>query len=191
MIHSPRFTVVLDACVLYPAPTRDLLLNLAQQGLFKPRWSDEIQNEWIEGLLKKRPDLSRLNLIRTKEAMNSAFPDANIEHYTPLVQSVDLPDPDDRHVLAAAIRSNADLIVTFNMDDFPGGSLEKYDVEVQHPDEFILSMLDLNVEQTKRAFLNQVERLKNPSMTIDQALENLRACGVPRAADKLEELLRE
>ena len=73
MIHSPRFTVVLDACVLYPAPIRDLLLNLAQLGLFKPRWSDEIQNEWIEGLLKKRPDLSRLNLAKTKEAMNSGF----------------------------------------------------------------------------------------------------------------------
>lgn len=72
MIHSPRFTVILDACFLYPAPIRDILLNLADLEIYSPKWSEIIQEEWIRNLLENRPDLSMLKLRRTVQAMNTA-----------------------------------------------------------------------------------------------------------------------
>lgn len=79
MTPSTRINAVLDACVLYPAPIRDLLLSFAEAGLFKPFWSDKINDEWVRNLLKNRMDLSLAKMQSTVSAMNSAFPDANIE----------------------------------------------------------------------------------------------------------------
>ncbi len=118
MIHSPKFAAVLDACVLYPAPIRDLLLNLAELDLFKPKWTSFIQDEWLRNLLSNRKDLTREQLNKTIAAMNRAFPDSLVEHFEPLIDSLELPDPKDRHVVAAAIRVNADVIVTANLKDF-------------------------------------------------------------------------
>lgn len=119
MIYSSNFTVVLDACVLYPAPLRDLLLSLAHHEVYKPKWSKEIQEEWSRNLLMNRPDLKKEQLQTTIEAMNIAFPDAEVTKYSSLISVVTLPDPNDRHVLAAAIRSKADVIVTYNLKHFP------------------------------------------------------------------------
>lgn len=88
MIHSPRFTVVLDACVLYPAPIRDILLSLAAEGLFKAKWSDMIQDEWLRNLLKNRTDLKKEQLNQTVNTMNLAFPDANVENFKELIPSL-------------------------------------------------------------------------------------------------------
>lgn len=134
MIHSPKFKVVLDACVLYPAPIRDILLSLAAEGLFKAKWSDIIQDEWSRNLLKNRKDLKKAQLNQTINAMNLAFPDANVESFKDLIPSINIPDKDDRHVVACAIRCNADLIVTFNVKDFPKKELSKYDIEIQKPE---------------------------------------------------------
>lgn len=103
MIYSPRFTVLLDACVLYPAPIRDILLNLADLGIYSPKWSEIIQEEWIRNLLENRPDLSKLKLRRTVQVMNAAFPDAQVHSFEELIDLLELPDLGDRHVLAAAI----------------------------------------------------------------------------------------
>ncbi len=119
MIIIPRFNAVLDACVLYPAPIRDILLNLAEQDLFSPKWSETIQEEWLRNLILNRPDLTRKKLERTVKAMNGAFPKAMVKSFNSLISSLELPDPDDRHVLAAAIKSEANLIITFNLKDFP------------------------------------------------------------------------
>ena len=119
MIYSPRFTAILDANVVFPAPLRDYLLSLAELNLYKPKWTEEIQEEWIKSLLVKRKDISRNSLESTKNAMNLAFPDSNITNYKSLIKSLTLPDKKDRHVLAAAIKSKADVIVTFNIKDFP------------------------------------------------------------------------
>ena len=102
-----RFVVIYDACVLYPAPLRDLLLHLARTGLFAARWTDEIQQEWSRNLLKTRPELAD-KLPRTIALMNLAVPDAVVTGHEALVEGLQLPDASDRHVLAAAIRAGAE-----------------------------------------------------------------------------------
>jgi predicted nucleic acid-binding protein len=114
-----NFTALYDSCVLYPAPLRDLLMWLALSDLFRARWSNDIHEEWIRNLLEDRPDLTRERLERTRDKMNSNIRDCLVTGYEPLIDGLTLPDPNDRHVLAAAIRASADVIVTFNLKDFP------------------------------------------------------------------------
>jgi hypothetical protein len=103
---------VLDACVLYPAPLRDLLLSLAASGLYQARWTQLIQDEWISNLLANRPDLDPNALLRTAELMKLSINDCMVENFEHLIDSVTLPDSKDRHVLAAALACHADVIVT-------------------------------------------------------------------------------
>lgn len=108
-VELPRtnFTVVYDASVLYPAPLRDLLIWVAIKGLVRAKWTDQIQEEWLRNLLEQRPDLDERRLRRTQQLMNRALPDAHVSGYEDLISALELPDPDDRHVLAAAIRAGA------------------------------------------------------------------------------------
>lgn len=99
-----NFAAVYDACVLYPAPLRDLLLRLALTDLFRARWTDRIHEEWIRSVLENRPDLKPEQLERTRQLMNQAVPDCLVTGYEGLIDQLELPDPDDRHILAAAIR---------------------------------------------------------------------------------------
>ncbi|MFM7592532.1 MAG: PIN domain-containing protein, partial [Isosphaeraceae bacterium] len=96
-------SVLLDANVLYPAPLRDLLIRLAQNGLIRPKWSNAIHDEWMRNLVNNNPSLNPDRLIRTKNLMNDAVRDCLVQGFEPLINSLTLPDPDDRHVLAAAI----------------------------------------------------------------------------------------
>lgn len=111
------FVVVYDACVLYPAPLRDLLIRLARTGLFRARWTEQILDECFRNLLANRTDLRAEQLNRTRELMVRAVPDCLVTAYEPLIDGLELPDADDRHVLAAAIRSAAQSIVTANLKD--------------------------------------------------------------------------
>ncbi|MTI27391.1 PIN domain-containing protein [Fulvivirga kasyanovii] len=185
MIHSPRFAVVLDACVLYPAPVRDILLSMAAEGLFKPKWTKEIQDEWVRNLLKRRDDLKEEVLFKTVRAMNLAFPDAAVENYEDLIEGLRLPDKDDRHVVAAAIKCNADLIVTNNLKDFPGTIVEKYDLEIQSPDELVSNLIQLNKKLSCVAFNKMVNRLKNPPKTKREVAQSLRNCGLSKSSEML------
>lgn len=115
-------TVLFDACVLYPAPLRDLLMRLAATDLFRARWSDAIHDEWIRSVLTQRPDLEA-QLARTRQLMDAHVMDCLVTGYEPLIDTLGLPDPGDRHVLAAAIIGRADLIVTKNLRDFPADRL--------------------------------------------------------------------
>ncbi|MBX9626148.1 MAG: PIN domain-containing protein, partial [Gemmataceae bacterium] len=108
---------VYDACVLYPAPIRDLLVHLAVLDVVAARWTDAIHDEWVESLLADRPDLTRGQLERTRALMNTHVRDCLVTGYEDLVPTLTLPDPDDRHVLAAAVRAGAGAIVTFNLAD--------------------------------------------------------------------------
>ena len=124
MAGSARYTAILDACVLYPATLRDLLLSLARDGLFHARRSERIQDEWVRSLLKRRPELEEAALRRTCELMARAVPDSVVKGFEDIEPGLQgLPDPEDRHVLAAAICGHADAIVTFNLADFPASAL--------------------------------------------------------------------
>lgn len=185
MIYSGKFKATLDACVLYPAPLRDLLLWLADAQLYKPFWSEEINHEWVRNLLINRPDLREESLKGTIAAMNEAFPDANTTSYSTLIEILELPDKDDRHVLAAAIRNNSDVIVTVNVKDFPQDIVSVYDIEVQTPDYFISNLIDLNEKAALKAFQNQVKYLRNPPQSGEQVLATLEKNGLTETCKKL------
>ena len=138
------FTALYDACVLYPASLRDLLVRLAQADLFRARWTDEILDECFRNMVVRRPDLRVDALERTRVLMNRSIRDVLVDGYQTLISGLDLPDPGDRHVLAAAIRCGAEVIVTSNLRDFPPDRLAPYQIEAQHPDEFVLNLIDLD-----------------------------------------------
>jgi predicted nucleic acid-binding protein len=161
---------VLDACVLYPASVRDLLLRLALTDLFRARWTDRIHDEWIGGLLKQRQDLSKAQLERTRDLMNQAVPNCLVAAYESLIDGLRLPDPDDRHVLAAAIRCQAGVIVTYNLKHFPEKALAPYGIEAQHPDEFVSHLFDLDPGAVCAAVRDQRESLKNPPFSVEELL---------------------
>lgn len=181
-----RFTVIYDACVLYPAPLRDFLLRLARTGLFAAKWTDRIHDEWINNVLRERPELAE-PLRRTRTLMNEAVPDCLVEGYESLESGLQLPDPDDRHVLAAAIRSGSQSVITFNLRDFPADALARYDIEALHPDTFVVQQFDLheaavvNVAKTHRA------ALRSPAKSVDAYLETLAAQGLVITAERLAE----
>ncbi len=126
---SSHFTVVYDACVLYPAPLRDFLMHLALSDLYRARWSDLIHDEWTRNVQADRPDLTPEQLARTRQLMNAHVRDCLVTGFEHLIPSITLPDPDDRHVVAAAIHSGASLIVTYNLKDFSAEVLEPYNLE--------------------------------------------------------------
>lgn len=184
MRHSP-FTAVYDACVLYPAPLRDFLMWLGLSGRFRARWSERIHDEWQRNLLKNRPDITREQLSRTAALMDKAIPDGLVGGYEELIPGLVLPDPDDRHVLAAAIRCNASVIVTFNQKDFPEQRLRPYGIEAQHPDEFIDNLFDLDAAAVIAAAQRQRARLVNPKLDIDRYLEVLLKQGLVQTVKAL------
>ena len=178
--------VVLDACVLYPAPLRDLLLNLADQELYSPKWSEEIEKEWLRNLLSNRPDLKIERLSRTIELMNKAFPEAKVKGYEELIEVLNLPDENDRHVLASGIKSKSSRIVTFNLRDFPISNLKNYKIKAIHPDDFILELIEINAELVRKGLENQLKSLKNPPKTREELLETLSNCGLKRCIKMFE-----
>lgn len=175
-----NFTAVYDACVLYPAPLRDLLMHLALSDQFRAKWTDAIHDEWIRNVLHARPDLTTEQLQRTRELMNLHVRDCLVTDYEDLIPALTLPDPDDRHVLAAAIRAGADVIVTYNLADFPADALAKYGIEAQHPDQFIMHLLDLAPNVVCAAAKRQRQNLKNPPLSVEEFLEALEKQAIPQ-----------
>ncbi|MEM9218329.1 MAG: PIN domain-containing protein [Cyanobacteria bacterium P01_F01_bin.150] len=180
-----NFTAIFDACVLYPAPLRDFLMHLAITDLFRAKWTDEIHDEWIRNLLKNRPDLTQERLQRTRNLMNSHVRDCLVSGYQDLMPSLHLPDEDDRHVLAAAICAGADVIVTFNLSDFPTQILQQYGIEAQHPDDFITHLIDLAPSAVCNAVKNQRMTLKNPPRSVEELLAAYERQGLAQTVAEL------
>ena len=178
---------VYDACVLYPAPLRDLLMHLAISNLFRAKWTDAIHEEWIRSVLKDRPDLTLDQLQRTRTLMNSHVQDCLVKNYEALIPTLNLPDPHDRHVLAAAIHSGADVIVTYNVKDFPSDAILKFGIEAQHPDDFIRNWIDDNSLIVCAAARLQRQNLKNPPKTIDEFLDVLERQRLPQTVAALRQ----
>jgi predicted nucleic acid-binding protein len=169
---ASTFTAVYDACVLYSYPLRNLLMDLALTDLFRARWSDEIHEEWMRNVCANRA-VPEETLLRTRDLMNAYVRDALVTGYEALIPSLTLPDQKDRHVLAAAIRCNANVIVTFNLKDFPPDALSPWGIDAQHPDEFIANLIDLYPVPVFLAVEKVRQRLKNPPMDFEEYLEML------------------
>jgi len=166
-------TALYDACVLYPAPLRDLLMQLALTDRFRAKWTDAIHAEWINAVLRERPDLTRRQLERTRDLMNRHVRDCIIEGYETLIPSIALPDLNDCHVLAAAIHGQADIIVTFNLKHFPVSALKPHGIKAQHPDEFLKNLWESFPADVCESVRKTRGRLKNPPKPVDEYLDIL------------------
>ncbi|WP_218825113.1 PIN domain-containing protein [Streptosporangium subroseum] len=173
------FSAVLDACVLYPNALRDTLLRTAEAGIYQPLWSERILAEVRGALVRNgRPELL---VDRTFSFVRRAFPEAMVEGWEPLEDSMG-NHVKDRHVLAAAVRGHADVIVTLNLRDFPGSACEHLDIEVQHPDTFLCYKLEQAPDVILHVLEEQVAATGKPShlpMTMKDVLSSLENCGTP------------
>jgi len=180
-------SAVLDACVLYPASLRDFLLNLATEKVFLPRWSEEIRNEWISNLLENRPDLKPENLERTRRRMDVRLPNSLVRGYEAITLTLQLPDPKDQHVLAAAIHAKAKYIVTFNLAHFPNSILQSYNIEVISPDKFIQCLIKTVPNSVIRLAGNHRLSLTRPPLTVEEYLATLEQQGLQKTVTFLRE----
>jgi len=175
---------LLDANVLYPARLRDLLVRLAIAGLYRARWTDQILDECFENLIADRPDLAAEHLQRTRQLLSIAIPDAVVVGYDHLVEGLDLPDADDRHVLAAAIAAQAECLVTANLDDFPAWALPT-GVAVVSPDAFVLMLIQADPDAVATVVDAQAAALRKPPLTTAELLEGLEVVGLRMSVDAL------
>jgi predicted nucleic acid-binding protein len=150
------------------------------RGIYGARWTSEIHDEWIRNLVEKRPDLDKHRLVHTASLMNQAVEDALVENYQYLTPTLDLPDPGDRHVLAAAIVGHADAIVTFNLKDFPEARVSQHLIEVLHPDDFLVAQYDLDQIRMLRVIKACRTKLRNPPKSAEEYIATLEQQGLPQ-----------
>ncbi|TYK47025.1 PIN domain-containing protein [Actinomadura decatromicini] len=172
------FVAVYDACVLYGNTQRDLLIRVAQSGLVQAKWTNAILDEMQENLAANRPDIPPEKLARLRALMNQAVPDILVEGYEPLIEGLKLPDPDDRHVLAAAIKCGAQMIVTSNLRDFPSHVLAPWGVEAKGPDDFVLDQIDFDDRRIWACVQQIVDSRRNPPETLEDVLDALERAGL-------------
>lgn len=185
---SDRFVVVLDANVLYPYRVRDALLRFAEAGLFRACWSPAILDEWRRNLLDRRPEL-QASIDAQIKAMERAFPESCVTGGDTLVASLDLPDANDRHVLATAIRAGAEHIVTENLRDFPESALEPFGITAVNADDFLSSTFELYPGDASRAMRTMRRAYRNPPFSPGQFVFDLQAKGLPKLASRLKDCI--
>lgn len=179
------YTALFDACVLYPQTIRDVLLSVARTELFRARWSATINDEWTRNRLHKRPEQAA-KIRRTLDLVNQSVPDCLVTGYESLIGSIVLPDPGDRHVVAAAIVGRADVIVTTNLKHFPATALAPFGIEAQHPDEFVYHQFGLDGVLVLTAFRVMRARFDRPPMSTDEFIRHLDAKGLVKTAAALD-----
>ena len=172
------FPALLDTCVLYPAYLCDTLLRLAEVEAYRPLWSEGIMTELHRNLLRRGLPPDRVD--RRIGQMKRSFPDAMVTGYESLIDGM-ANDPKDRHVLAAAIRAGAEVIVTFNIRDFPEAALKPYDTVAVHPDDFLLDQLDLYPGPTMHALSRQAAAHRREPKTVAASLPCWSVPGSPRS----------
>lgn len=180
--------VLYDACVLYPAPLRSFLMHLTMTGLYKARWSDDIHEEWMRNVEKDYPDISRGQVEKIRDLMNAHVDDCLATGYEALIPSLALPDPNDRHVLAAAIQCGANIILTFNLADFPEAHLQPHGLKAICPDDFLVQQMGFASDMVCEAARRQRSSLKNPPLTVEEYLRTLERQGLKQTTARLREL---
>ena len=176
------FPALLDTCVLYPAYLADTLLRLAEASAYRPLWSADVLSELRRNVIERGIPPDKVD--RRITLMARSFPDTLVTGYESLVEGM-ANDPKDRHVLAAAVRANAEVLVTFNVKDFPEQALKPYDVVAVHPDEFLLDQLDLYPGLTTAVLRQQAASYRREPTTVSGVLVLLERTGVPRFAAEM------
>ena len=183
---STNFTVIYDANVFFGAFRRTVMMHLAQARIFRARWTEDIHEEWVTRLNERRPEIGMEKLQRLRGRIDAAVPDCLVRNYRQIAKGLELPDENDRHVLAAAIKAGASVIVTCNVRDFPSETLSEYDIEAQHPDDFILYQkeenLSLVIEKLRKCRMEH----HSPSLSVQDFIERLRTSELPLTASWLE-----
>lgn len=190
MISKSRYTAFLDANVLYSAAIRDICMEVALAKMYRAKWSADVHREWVEAVLRNRPNLKRVNLERTRDSMDRAIPDALVIGYENLIDSIPLKDdPNDRHVVAAAIVGQCDVIVTNDLGHFPKDVLKNFGLQAQCPDDFLANHLDL--EPSTFCAATRIARVnkKNPPYTVDEHLAHLTQIGLAVTVSKLQQYM--
>lgn len=178
-----KFTAFLDACALVPIAQADTLLRLAEGGLYRPLWSHTVLAETVAALETVHPDMKDTGAARKRvDVIRQYFVDACVEDWHHVLEVVNLPDPNDRHVVAAAFKGRADVIVTANVKDFPACELKRFSLSAQTPDEFLLNQLDLAPQLVMEILQCQAEAAKNPQMQLGELFERLHKCGAAEFA---------
>jgi predicted nucleic acid-binding protein len=188
MAGSARYTAVLDANVLYPALLKDLLLSLAHADLDSAGWSVHIRDEWKRSLLRDRPDMAD-KIDEAAQTMEDAIPDCLVTGYEHLINGIELPDPNDRHVLAAAITGHADAIITWNEKDFLNEVLDAFGIELQTPDEFVLNQIMLRGAVALTAIKGMRLRWERPEVSPIALVDLLERRGLPQTAAHLKDVV--
>lgn len=189
MAGHPRYTALLDACVLFPVAVCDALMSVAATGIYAAKWTRRIDEEWtrnLEAYKGKPPGTFDFR----RDQMHRACPDWEVPAgaWQRLEPSLaDLPDPDDRHVLAASLAGHADCIVTTNLVDFPLEVLEPLGINLLHPDAFLLAQLELDPFRVLPAFRDMRRRLRNPAMDAEAFTQALQRNGLVETADYLRQ----
>jgi hypothetical protein len=182
----PRYTAVLDACVLVPISLADTLLRIAEKSLYRPLWSDRILAEARQAIEEIHPGTG---IDKRFADMQDAFSDALVTGWEELQAGISLPDQDDRHVVAAAIRAGAQAIVTANVNDFPATALDPLGLQAIHPDDFLLDQLDLSPPTILQVIREQAQHTRRPPLTPLDLAATIGRAGVPRFADELLRLM--
>lgn len=166
-----RPIVALDACVLLPASLRDLLLRAAEADLFQPHWSHQIWEEVTRNLIAMQR-MTAMQAARLLIQLEQAFPDAFVYDYEAIITQLAC-DEKDRHVLAAAIRASASVIVTFNLRHFPFKALAAYGIAAEHPDVFLTRLYLQDAGAMMRLIEQQTADLRHPPLTTNDVLNAL------------------
>ncbi|MFG2075163.1 PIN domain-containing protein [Nonomuraea maritima] len=177
--------VVYDANVLYGNALRDLLIRLAMTGRVQAKWTNRILDEMQRNLAANRPDIPAEKLAKLRCLMNSAVRDCLVEGYEPLIEGLKLPDPDDRHVLAAAIKAGAEVIITSNLKDFPAEYMAPWCIDLQSPDDFVLDQIDVDGRVVWACVQQIADSRSRPPETVDDVLDALEAAGLVEAVAAL------
>ena len=184
-----RYAVVLDACVLVPVTLADTLLRVAEHNLYRPLWTSRIIDEAAGAIAEIHPDISRERIRQRFTAMDDAFEDARIEGYEGLIDGVTLPDPDDRHVVAAALQGRGDSIVTANIRHYPESVLDPLNIDVIHPDSFLLDQLDLAPALILDVLYQQAAHTRRPPLSPVDVVARLARAGAPSFADEVGRMI--
>jgi len=178
---------VYDACVLYSGFLRDFLVRLAIHGrrreALRAKWTGRIHREWMRAVLRQRSSVSRKNLMRTRRLMDQHVTGCRVRGYQRWERRLTLPDPNDRHVLAAALACVADVIVTFNVSDFPAHILSPFGVAAVLPDAFVVPLMDSGIVVSAAA--EHRASMSRPAMSKAEYLEVLRRNRLPGTAAAL------